>query len=37
MPLVDFVGTPDDPDSDDRLELAELASDPLRVQAEGMQ
>jgi hypothetical protein len=31
MPLVVFVGTTDDPDSDDGLELAGLASEPLRV------
>ena len=31
MPLVIFVGTTDDPVADDRLELAGLASEPLRV------
>jgi hypothetical protein len=30
MPLVIFVGTTDDPDSDDGLKLAGLASEPLR-------
>lgn len=31
MPLVVFVGTTDDPVADDRLELAGLSSEPLRV------
>ena len=31
MPLVVFVGTTDDPDTDDGLELAGLASEPLRA------
>lgn len=37
MPLEVFVGTTDDPDPDDGLELAGLASEPLRVQVDEMQ